>query len=217
MKELRSPREMNGSDRWRHLYEPVPLPFYITPQQPLSIVSARNKLFDKSDSFKKQNITVKMSKNSLTLPNGDKYSEEVPLLTSADVSQIQACKTQKLDDITIKSVDPVRKNGSEFFAIGSEVDSVESVQDFYKKACIDPYVASVDSRILVYRFRENDKVTENYHDDGEHGAGRRLLKFMQDNQIIYAAFVVTRWMGEHIGPERFTIMENLLNDVANLL
>ncbi|XP_062585845.1 uncharacterized protein LOC134247508 [Saccostrea cucullata] len=158
-----------------------------------------------------------MSRNSLTLPNGDKYSEEVPLLTSADVLQIESSETQKLDDIPTKSVDPVRKNGSEFFAIGSEVDSVESVQNFYKKACIDPYVASVDSRILVYRFRENDKVTENYHDDGEHGAGRRLLKFMQDNQIFNAAIIVTRWMGDHIGPERFTIMENLLNDVANLL
>ena len=80
--------------------------------------------------------------------------------------------------------------------------------NFYQKVCIDPYVASVDSRILVYRFEERGKVTENYHDDGELGAGRRLLKYMRDNQIINAAFIVTRWMGGHIGPQRFTIMES---------
>jgi putative IMPACT (imprinted ancient) family translation regulator len=71
----------------------------------------------------------------------------------------------------------------------------------------------------VYRIRtENDKIIENYHDDDEHGAGRRLLRYMQENAIINAAIVVTRWMGDgHIGPQRFTIMETLVNQVANAL
>lgn len=193
----------------------VSLPFYITPQQPPSLVSARNKLFDKSDSLKKQNINVKISRNNIIMPNGSKYREEVPLLTNADVLQIDPSKTEKLDEIVTKSAEPIKKNGSEFYAIGSKVNSGESVMNFYQKVCIDPYVASVDSRILVYRFEERGKVTENYHDDGEHGAGRRLLKYMRDNQIINAAFIVTRWMGEHIGPQRFTIMESLVNEVAN--
>lgn len=83
--------------------------------------------------------------------------------------------------------------------------------------CIDPYVASVDSRIFIYRFKEQWKLIENYHDDGEHGAGRRLLKYMKENQIMNVAIVVTRWMGEQIGPQRFTIMEGLVNEVANLI
>ena len=142
------------------------------------------------------------------MPNGSKYREEVPLLTNADVLQIDPSKTEKLDEIVTKSAEPIKKNGSEFYAIGSKVNSGESVMNFYQKVCNDPYVASVDRRILVYRFEERGKVTENYHDDGEHGAGRRLFKFMRDNQIINAAFIVTRWMGEHIGPQRFTIMES---------
>lgn len=66
----------------------VSIPFYITPQQPFSLVSARNKLYDKSDSLKKQNISVKISKNSIVLPNGSKYNEEVPLLSTAAVLKI---------------------------------------------------------------------------------------------------------------------------------
>lgn len=61
---------------------------------------------------------------------------------------------------------------------------MDQAQNFYKKVCIDPYVASVDSRILIYRFQEQGKLIENYHDDGEHGAGRRLLKYMQENQVM---------------------------------
>lgn len=195
----------------------VSLPFYITPQQPPSLVSARNKLFDKSDSLKKQNISVKISRNSIVLPNGSKYREEVPLLSNAAVLKIDQTESEQLDDIVTMNTEPIQKNGSEFYATGTKVGSVNQAQNFYKKVCIDPYVASVDSRILIYRFMEQGKLIENYHDDGEHGAGRRLLKYMRENQIMDVAIVVTRWMGEHIGPQRFTIMEGLVNEVANLI
>lgn len=194
------------------------LPFYITPQQPLSLVSARNKLYDKADSLKKQNIGVRLSRNGISMPNGSKYSEEVPFLSNAAVLQIDSADTENMDEIVTKSTTPIQKNGSEFSGIGSKVDSISSVKNFYKKVCVDPYVASVDSRILVYRFRSDQgKVIENYHDDNEHGAGRRLLRYMQENQIMDAAIVITRWMGEHIGPQRFNIMEGILNEVANLI
>lgn len=195
----------------------VSLPFYITPQQPPALVSARNKLFDKSDSLKKQNISVKISRNSIVLPNGSKYSEEVPLLSNAAVLKIDQTESDQLDDIVTMNTEPIQKNESEFYATGTKVGSVNQAQNFYKKVCIDPYVASVDSRILIYRFMEQGKLIENYHDDGEHGAGRRLLKYMRENQIMDVAIVVTRWMGEQIGPQRFTIMEGIVNEVANLI
>lgn len=113
--------------------------------------------------------------------------------------------------------DPVVKDGPEFSAIGVIVHTVEDVQNMYRKVCIDPYAAAANSRILVYRFRREDgKTVENYHDDDEHGAGRRFLRYMQESEIHNSAFVVTRWMGDgHIGPQRFTIMESLMNDLAN--
>ena len=195
----------------------VSLPFYITPQQPPSIVSAKNKLYDKADSLKKQNISAKVARNSIIMPNGSTFTEEVPLLSNADVLQIDTSETEGMDEIVTKNIQPIQKNGSEFSGIGAKVNSIDSVQNFYKKVCVDTYVASVDSRILVYRFRNQGKIIENYHDDYEHGAGRRLLKYMQENQIMDAAIVVTRWMGEHIGPQRFSIMEGIVNDVANLI
>jgi hypothetical protein len=71
------------------------LPFYITPQQPPTIVSAKNKLYDKADSLKKQNISAKVTRTSIIMPNGSKFTEEVPLLTNAEVLQIDTTETEE--------------------------------------------------------------------------------------------------------------------------
>lgn len=58
------------------------------------------------------------------------------------------------------------KDGSEFSAIGAIVHTLEDMQNMYCKVCI-----------VVYRLRREDgKIVENYHDDDEHGAGRRLFR-----------------------------------------
>ena len=60
--------------------------------------------------------------------------------------------------------------GSEFLAIGARVSTVAEVKNLYSKILIDPYAASADNRILMYRFVTDDVTThENYHDDYEHG------------------------------------------------
>ena len=195
------------------------LPFFITPQQPPVVVSNKNKIYDKANSLQKQSISAKVKRDQIILGDGSSYQEEVPLIRNSDALQITSEETQALDEIQITSVDPIIRDGSEFSAAGAKAQTTDEVRDIYRKICVDPYVASANSRILVYRIRaENDKIIENYHDDDEHGAGRRLLKYMQENAIINAAIVVTRWIGDgHIGPQRFTIMETLVNQVANAL
>ena len=69
------------------------LPFFITPQQPPSINSAKNKLYDKADSLRKQNINARVQGNRLMMPNGAAYVEEIPLISSADALQISPEET----------------------------------------------------------------------------------------------------------------------------
>lgn len=145
--------------------------------------------------------------------------KEVPLISSADALQISSEEYQSLDDVVVVSTEPVQKDGSEFMAVGANIQSSDEALNIYKKTSIDPYAASCDSRILIYRFcDQSGKTIENYHDDREHGAGRRMLRYLQDNRINDVAIVLTRWMGRsHIGPARFSIMENLVCDLVNKL
>ncbi|XP_078329832.1 uncharacterized protein LOC111132195 [Crassostrea virginica] len=194
------------------------LPFFITPQQPPVIHANKNKIYDKANSLKKQNISAKVKRDQIILGDGSVYQEEVPLIQNSDALQITPDEIQRLDEIPIKSTEPVVQDGSEFSAVGAKVQSIEDVRNVYRKVCVDPYAASANSRILVYRIQraDNGQTVENYHDDDEHGAGRRLLRYMQENSIINTVVVVTRWMGNgHIGPKRFTIMESLVNQIAN--
>ncbi|KAJ8314283.1 hypothetical protein KUTeg_008844, partial [Tegillarca granosa] len=63
-----------------------------------------------------------------------------------------------------------------------------------------------------------EKVHESYQDDGEHGAGRRLLKYMRENNPMNMSFMVLRWFsGKHIGPKRFNIMESLAGAMKKFL
>ena len=65
-------------------------------------------------------------------------------------------------------------------------------------------VASASHNIYAYRFTSQDgSIHEGSDDDGEHGAGRSLLKAMADNEITNALVVVSRWFGGKIGPRRF--------------
>ena len=91
-------------------------------------------------------------------------------------------ETETLDSVKTKSSKPVW--GSEFLAISAQVSTVAEVKNLYSKIIIDPYVASADNRILVYRFVTDDATThENYHDDYEHGTGRRLRRHTRETHI----------------------------------
>lgn len=72
----------------------------------------------------------------------------------------------------------------------------------------DPECARADHNIIVYIFRDKSgKIHEDYQDDSEYGASRKILKAMHDNNVENATVVVTRVFAKHIGLRRFSIME----------
>ena len=195
----------------------IKIPFFVTAQEPNVTVENRKRLYGISDNFRKNNQSTKVVKNTVLMPNGSVYEEEVPKLSNADILQITSEEKDGLEKVELVSTGPTVRKGSSFFASGARVTSAEEVNDVYKKVCLDLDSASSNHRILVYRFMDQDSHEHcGYHDDGEHGAGRRLLRYMEDNGIMDTAVVVTRWFGgTHIGFERFQIMEGLVCEVAD--
>ncbi len=47
----------------------------------------------------------------------------------------------------------------------------------------------------IYRIQTVDEIVEHYEDDGEFGAGNRILEFLQKNDICDEVVCVTRWYG----------------------
>lgn len=77
------------------------LPFFISPQQPPSIVATKNKTYDKFNSLRRQNISARLHRDHILLGDGSTYKEEVPIITNADALQITPEQTQDLDSFNL--------------------------------------------------------------------------------------------------------------------
>ena len=73
---------------------------------------------------------------------------------------------------------------------------------------------------MIYAYRlsgTNNQTIEHYEDDGEYGAGRRLLNLLQEKDISEQLVCVTRWhCGPNIGRARFTFINDAANAVLSL-
>ena len=194
----------------------VRLPFFITAQEPPAIIEERKRLYSISDSLRENKIKTKVERGKIILPNGDIFCDPVPKLETSDVLQLNPDEIQDLDT-PVTATEPTKMKGTEIFATGAMVTSITEVENLYKKVCIDPYSAAMDHRILAYRFEDSSgKMNESFWDDGEHGAGRRILNYMKSNKVKNLCVVITRWCGPvHIGPDRFRIMEEHVCELAN--
>ena len=69
----------------------------------------------------------------------------------------------------------------------------------------DTRVARASHNIYAYRLEADTGLVEYYDDDGDNGAGRRLLDMLQRKNITNTLLCVSRWHGgTNLGPLRFS-------------
>lgn len=110
------------------------------------------------------------------------------------------------DDVTkeVFSGKSMEDNGNRFEAHSTAVDSYEQVRRSIIEIMRIDGVPSATHNVCAYRFVSSDvTIHEGFDDDGEHGAGRQLLRTLTDNEVKNALVVVSQWYGSKIGPRRF--------------
>lgn len=194
------------------------LPFFITPQQPIQITENRKKLIEVSNKYKEDNVRTRILGNKLVFQNGTVYRDKVMKPRAEDILLIDDDEKQKTESLEVVSSDPVTEAGNKFTATAAAVNTYANIRAFYKKVVSVPDCARADHNILGYRFRDKSGlIHEDYQDDGEYGAGRKILGALRDNNIENAAVVVTRLFAKHVGLRRFSIMENVAIDALRKL
>ena len=82
----------------------------------------------------------------------------------------------------------------------------------------NPNFATATHIMYAYRYKTNNGTMEHFDDDGEHGAGRRILKKMQDSDATNSLVCVCRhYGGKHLGPIRFQLIEDRASEVISLI
>ncbi|XP_062615563.1 uncharacterized protein LOC134277265 [Saccostrea cucullata] len=194
------------------------LPFYITPQSPVQVNETRRKLVELNSKYWSENIKTRVVGDKLVFPNGSVYRDKVKTPNAEEILQLDQKEQQKLEEIEVKRSNTHTESGNQISAAAVEVETYAKVRNFYKKISMDPVYGRANHNILVYHFKDNSgTIHDGYCDDGEFGAGRKMLKILQDENFTNVSVVISRMMGKHLGPKRFDIMEKALFDALKEL
>ena len=109
---------------------------------------------------------------------------------------------------------PVTEEKSKFSGHASTLTVDTPINSVLATLAADPDISTADHTIYAYRYGD----VEGCCDDGEHGAGLRLLKVLQSKQVKDTFVAVTRWFGgQHLGPRRFELIETCAQNAVDLL
>nr|XP_022290388.1 protein IMPACT homolog [Crassostrea virginica] len=171
------------------------------------------------ETIMKENKSLRQELELLKSVNGNVYKDKVLVPRAEDVLLALDEDKEALGHIEVVTSEKKREKGNRFIANAAEAKTYGDVRKFYKKICSIPIHAQASHRILVNRSTDKDgKLIDGYMDDGEYGAGRNLLKHLEERRLNNVVCVVTRWYGgEHLGGMRFELMKDVATEEAQRL
>ena len=148
-------------------------------------------------------LDVKFVKGSITIQN-ETFKPKVWVPTPKELIEIPADELATLLKSPIQSAGSVTQNKSIFQGFAVDVKDFDDIRNQYKRMKI---LHPTARHIVCAYFLEGNKepyYTQGFCDDGEPGAGRILLEFLQQNKISSKAVFVTRKFGGiKMGQDRF--------------
>ena len=110
-------------------------------------------------------------------------------------------------------VETVKK--SKFVAFAAIVHTEEEADAFRDHLLQDKRIAAATHNMFAYRIKRADgTLVEKRDEDGEHGAGDKMLYLLTALGEVETAIIVSRWYGGvHLGHDRFKIIVRVARDV----
>ena len=174
----------------------------VSEQIPPEINARRTHLMPKFRDAKAARVPTKWNFDKLVV-NGvsfskpsdqAEYSQSVPIITAVD---------------EIKHTDITQEKGSSFQAHIVTIDDKAQVIPTLHQLFTNHSVAKATHNIYAYRIQGQGRIIENSCDDGEFGAGNKVLNVLRDQNAKNVMVIVTRWYGGvHMGPQRFNCIAN---------
>lgn len=144
--------------------------------------------------------------------------------------KVKTVRQDKVDDINYNTMDkaitlqedikhspPHTHQGNTFQGHRVKVSSRDDIIPSLHALYADDRVARAKHNVYAYRLKSGDGFIEHYHDDGEWGAGAKLLELLQENDVVDTLVCSSRWYGESpMGRNRFDFYINAVRDALQL-
>ena len=196
---------------WRHVKNLKGKKYNIFPQLPRELVTRKQQLMPVFKAVREKKANVKWLGEKLLL---DKQIVEAPR------DKIRDAKCDPMDaatEICVKRASITTYENSSFQGSMVDLRSFDDVTSALHAIYREPNVARATHNIYAYRLSSGAGVAGHFNDDGEYGAGRRILSMMEHDAIVDTMICVTRWYGgKRLGPARFNHILEAAKSVATL-
>ena len=116
--------------------------------------------------------------------------------------------------IIYNSLNPIVVKKSVFVAHACRCDTIKQVEIAKRFILSCKKTANATHNIFAYRVLDNGVIRQDYDDDGETAAGKRLLNLLQLLDVNNCMIIVSRWYGGiNLGPLRFKCINNCARDL----
>ena len=176
----------------------------------------RMKIAENYKLIEAQQQHLKIKKGKL-LVDGNEYKPLVYVPDNSRMLQKGGTHIQQMLRETLKEGVSTEKDGTRFTGFAGTVSSTQQVQAMYQQMKYRfPQAAHI---ICVFRIAHEDVAhMQDYCDDGEHGAGRRVQIMMREQSYMNAAvFIVRLRDGPNIGPARFDMIKAAASSALDML
>ena len=192
--------------------------YIIQPQIPEPKATQRKEMRQKVQEIKKLNATVddpnchtkaEIKKGSLYI-NGRLEKKHIHPPTVSEMFNIDKSTQAKLDKIKPIDSTTIYEKSSEFTAFAIRSNTSAEVKLAYKK--IKQISPEADHVMMAYTFKQHS----GYHDNSEHGAGKRLQELLATrNMHNISIFVARVYGGIPLGPKCFMLIEHVAREALN--
>ena len=180
--------------------------FGVSEQVPQEVNERRAHLIPKFKQAKQAHQKPKWSSDKLIV-NGQAYSQP------KDLTEFSHSVPTPINEITIHHSEVKLEQGSSFQGHSANIEDTSQAIPTLHNLFTNHAVAKATHNMYAYRIKNKDIIVENCCDDGEFGAGKRLLNLMRQQNCTNKMIMVTRWYGgRHIGPKRFECILRAASD-----
>lgn len=172
-------------------------PFGVADQYPTEVTERRNYLSEQYRQAKRQNQNTKWVKEGLLI-NGQ-------LIKKPNDREIFASSLHEpTAPSDIKHTEVFTEMNSSFQGHAVKIQEQSEVIPTLNKLFANHTIAKANHNSYAYILKSKGKIISNSNDDGEFGAGKRMLNYLQQENVGNIMVVVTKWSGpQRMGPKRF--------------
>ena len=195
---------------WKHVKNLKGQKFSIFTQLPRELSERKKLLMPTYKAARDQKIEAKWIGDKLLVSNN---VVEAP---RDRVEDVKLDITELASRLRVRRSTPVTHSKSTFQGSMVIIDTPDEVVPALHAIYSDISSARATHNIYAYRIQTDNGFVERYSDDGEYGAGRRLLDLLVKSDVTNHLVCVSRWYGgQHLGPARFDYIMEAAKDVIS--